>query len=132
MPTALAPHDLRELADQRPDRPTRRRDDDRFSGFRVTDHAQADIRGKTWHPKYTESGRDRRDGRIELAQVRAIRQRVGAPSRLGKHDVAFRVAGMFRGDHRRNGFALHDTTERNRLRIRFPVIHPAAHVGIER
>ena len=107
--------DLRELADQRPDRSARRRDDHRFPGLGLTDHAQAAIRGETWHPEYAEPGRDRRDGRIELAQVRAIRQRVRAPSGVGKHDVAFRVAGMFRGDHRRNGFALHHTTERNRL-----------------
>src|SRR5262245_25395621 len=39
---------------------------------------------------------------------------------------------MLRGDHRPNGFAFHYTTERDRLRIRFPVIHPAAHVGVER
>src|ERR1700682_4630329 len=28
-----------------------------------------------------------------------------APSRVGKNDVAFRVAGMLRDDHRRNGLA---------------------------
>src|SRR5436190_1734840 len=118
--------DLCELADQRADRSTRRRDDHCFSGLGLADNAQTAIRGEPGHPEYAEPRRDRRDGRIELAQVRAIRQRVGAPSRPGKHDVAFRVAGMFRGDHGPNGFALHDTTERNRRRIRFSIIHPAA------
>jgi hypothetical protein len=124
--------DLGKLADQRSDRSTRRRDDHRLPGRGLTDHAQAAIRGEPGHPEYAEPRRDRRDGRIELAQVRAIRQRVRAPSRLGKHDVAFRVAGMLRGDHRRNGFAIHDTTEQDRLRIRFPVIHTAAHIRVER
>src|SRR6266705_3139103 len=61
--------------------------------------------GEPGHPEYAEPRRDRCDGRIELAQVRAIRQGVRTPSRLRKHDVAFRIAGMVRGDHRRNGFA---------------------------
>ena len=39
---------------------------------------------------------------------------------------------MLRGDHRRHGFALHDPAERDRLRIRFPVIHAHAHVRVER
>src|SRR5712691_11630790 len=38
---------------------------------------------------------------------------------------------MLRGDHRRNGFAIHDTTEWDRLRVGLPVIHAAAHVGVE-
>ena len=124
--------DFGELADERSYRSARRRDNHRFSGFGLTDNSQAAIRGKTWHPEYAEPRRDRRDGRIELAQIRTIRQRVRAPSRVGKHDVAFRIARMLRRDHRRNGFALHDTTEWHRRRIRFPLIHPAAHVWIER
>ena len=124
--------DLRELADQRPDRSTRRRDDHRFSGLRFTDHAQAAVCSEPGHPEHAKASCHWRHCRIELAQVRAIRQRVRAPSRLGKHDIAFGIAGMLRDDHLCNGFTLHDTTERNRCRIRFPVIHPAAHIRIER
>jgi hypothetical protein len=132
MPTRPGAGHLRELADQRTDRSTRRRDDHRFAGRGLADHAQAAVRSEPWHPEYAQPRRDRRDAGIELAQVPTIQQRVRAPSRPGEHDVAFRVAGMLRGDHRRHGFAFHDSAERDRLGIRFPVIHPAAHVGVER
>ena len=37
-----------------------------------------------------------------------------------------------RGYHRRHGFAGHDAAERGRRRVRFAIVHPAAHVGVER
>ncbi len=132
MPTALAPAILRELADQRPHRSACRRDDDRFAGLGLADHAQAAVGGEAGHPQHAEPRRHRGDGRVELAQVGAVRQRVCAPPGLGQHDVAFRVAGVVRGDHRGNGFAGHDAAERDRRLVRLAVVHPAAHVGIER
>ena len=86
--------DLGELADQRPHRSARRRDDDRFAGRGLADHAQAAVGGEAGHPQDAEPRRHRGDGRVELAQVGAVRQRVRAPSGLGQHDVAFRVAGV--------------------------------------
>jgi len=62
--------DRRQLGGQRSDRSTRRRDDHRFPGRGLTDHAQTAIRGEPGHPEYAERRRDRRDSRIELAQVR--------------------------------------------------------------
>ena len=120
--------DLGDLTDHRTDCSRRSRDDHSLTCLWLTDIEQPDIGAVPGHPEYTKRRRDRRDGRIELAQVRAIQHRVGAPSRPGNDDVAFGVSGMVRGDHDGNGFPRHDTTERDRRRIRFPVIHPAAHV----
>jgi hypothetical protein len=39
---------------------------------------------------------------------------------------------MFRDEDPRNGFPTHDVAEPDRGRIGFPVIHPAAHVWVER
>jgi len=39
---------------------------------------------------------------------------------------------MFRDEDPRNGFPTHDVAEPDRGRIGFPVIHPAAHIGVER
>ena len=44
---------------------------------------EACIGGETGHTEYAKPRRDRCDGRIQLAQVRAIRQRVRAPSCRG-------------------------------------------------
>src|SRR5262249_48497756 len=45
------PGDLRELANQRANRSARRRDNYRFSGLGLADHAQAGIRGESGHPE---------------------------------------------------------------------------------
>ena len=55
-----------------------------------------------------------------------------APPGRREHDVAFGIVGMFRDEDPRNGFATHDVAESDRGRIGFPVIHPAAHVWVER
>ncbi len=123
--------DLGELANQRPDQSTRCRDDHRFPWRGLPDHAQARIRDESGHPKYAEPGCYRPDGGTSLRRS-ARSERVRTPPRLSKNDVAFRVSGMLRGDHRRNGFASHDTTKRDRRRIRLPIIHLTAHAGVER
>src|SRR5947208_11244154 len=110
MPTALAPATFASWPTSDPTGPLAPATTTVSPGAGLPDDAQAAVCSEPGHPDYAEPRRDRRDGRIELAQVRAIRQGVGAPSRLGKHDVPFRVARMLRRDHRRNGFALHDTT----------------------
>jgi hypothetical protein len=61
-------------------------------------------------------GRDWSNGRIELAkgdavEADAVRKRVRAPDRYCDDDVAFRLAGVVRGDHPRNRFTGHDIAD---------------------
>jgi AMP-binding enzyme C-terminal domain len=74
MPTALAPAILASWPTSDPTGPLAAATH-RFSGLGFADHAQAAICGEAGHPEYAESSCHRRNGRIELAQVRAIRQR---------------------------------------------------------
>lgn len=72
--------ELRELADQRPDRSARRCDNHGFTGLGLADQVQTAISGEPWHTEHAETGRDRRNGWIKLAKAGAIRERVRAPS----------------------------------------------------
>src|SRR5262249_3162386 len=86
--------ELRELADQRPDRSARRGDYHGFTGLRFADQPQTSISCEPWHAEHAETGRDRRHGWIKRAQAGAVRERVRAPSRWGEDKVAFRIRGM--------------------------------------
>jgi hypothetical protein len=125
------------LADQRSDRPARRRDHHGFIGLRLADHAHAAVGGEPRHAEHAQTGRHRCCGGIKLAQVRpisasAVGERVCAPPGRREHDVTFGIVGMFRDEDPRNGFATHDVAEPDWARIGFPIIHPAAHVRVER
>ena len=60
--------ELGELADERPDRSARRCDNHRFTGLRFADHPQTAISSEPRHAEHAETGRDRRNGWIELAK----------------------------------------------------------------
>jgi hypothetical protein len=103
-----------ELADQGTHRPAGRRDNDRFAGLGLANHAPSAVGSKPGHPQHTAPRRDWGDGRVELAQVGAVRHRVCAPPSMSQDDVAYRVAGVVRGDHRGHGLAGHDSAERGK------------------
>src|SRR6266542_4450181 len=88
--------ELRELANQRPDRTAGRRDDDGFAGLRLADDAEAAIRGEPGHSQHAETGCDRRSARIELAKARAVLERVRSPSCSREDDVALHIRGIVR------------------------------------
>jgi len=51
---------------------------------------------------------------------------------MGEHGIAGLEIGMPRFQHDRHRAAFHRVAERSRLGIGFPVVHPTAHIGIER
>src|SRR6202158_357949 len=78
-PDRSAPFDARDLGDDRADGPRRRRHDSDLSGFLLTDVEQADVGSEARHAKNTESGRNGRRSRIQLAEVLAARTAVLLP-----------------------------------------------------
>jgi hypothetical protein len=113
-------------------RPARRRDDHGFARLRFANHPHTAISREPRHAEHAESGRDGCKGRIKFAEACAIRERVRAPSGWCQNDVAFCISWILRCDHPRNRFAGHHIAKLQRLRVGFAVIHPAAHVRIER
>src|SRR5262249_4523370 len=122
--------ELCELSDQRPDRAAGG-DDHGLSGLGLADHAQAAVRGEPRHSEHAEPGRDRRRGRIELAQARAVRERVRSPSCSREDDVTFHIRGIVRDDHMRHAFSGHHLADLERRGIRLPRGHATAHVRVE-
>jgi hypothetical protein len=132
MPTAPRARALRELADQRPNGSARRGDHHGVTGPRGADQPHPGIRREPGHAEHTEGGRDRRHGRIKLAQAGAIGERVRAPAGGCEDEVTCRIRGMVGGEHLRHRVTRHDLAERERRRVGLPVIHQEAHVGVER
>ena len=123
---------LRELAYERPHGAARRRDHHGLARLGLADHAHTAISREPGHPEHAETRADRRQRRVNLAQPRTFGERVRAPSGMREDEVAFRIARMLRRDHFRNRLTNHDIANLERLRIGFPVIHPPAHVWVER
>ena len=123
--------DLGELTDERADRAARGRDDDGFAGLRLSDQGETRIGGEAGHPEDTEAGGDGSERGVELAQPRPVRCRMRAPTRRRKHDLALGVAGMIGRDHFGDALAGHHLADPDRLGVGLPVVHPAAHVGVE-
>src|SRR6266853_1419600 len=109
--------ELRKLSDERPDRTAGRGDDHGFSGLRLAEHA--------------EPGRDRRRGLIELAQARAVRERVRPPSCSREDDFTFGIRGIVRNEYMRHALPGHHLSDLERRGIRLTLVHAAAHVRVE-
>src|SRR5437879_4335269 len=60
------PGELRELADERPDRPARRGDDDGFVGLRLAEPPQPALRGEPRQTEHAHAGRARGRGPTEV------------------------------------------------------------------
>src|SRR5262245_36914669 len=72
---------------------------DSLPRLRLSDFEKTDIGGHPRHTEDTERGRDRRHLRIELAQSRAIRERVFLPAAIAENDIANRVFWIARLDN---------------------------------
>src|SRR5262249_44654319 len=77
-------------------------------------------------------GRERRRLWIELAQARAVRDRVFLPAAEAEHDVASGILRMARAHDLADGAAHHRLPDLGGLGVRLRPAHAAAHVGIER
>src|SRR5271157_875338 len=82
MPTALAPAIFASWPTSDPTGPLAAATTTVSPGVGLPITRRPPYAGEPRHAEHAEPRRDRRDGRVELAQVRAIRQRVRAPSRL--------------------------------------------------
>ena len=95
-PDRAASLDLGDLPDDRADRTRRRRDRDGFTGPRLADFREAHIGRHARHAEHAERRRDRCRRRIELAQARAVGNRVVLPAAMAQHNVADGKFGMSR------------------------------------
>ena len=128
-PTAPDPGDL---ADHRADRPGGRGHHQGLAGLGPADLAQPDVRGLAGHAEDALRGRDRRQTRIDLLCLAGSKQGVVLPAAAAGHDLARGEAGEIGAHHLTDRAAGHDLAERHRLRIGRPLVHPPAHVRVER
>ena len=87
-PDDPAPFELRDLADERSDRPGGGGDDHGLPLLGLTEIEKSDIAREARHAKDAESGGDWRNRRVDGAQTIAIGDRVLLPAGTAEHDVA--------------------------------------------
>ncbi len=87
---------------------------------------------ETGHAEDAERGRDRRDGRIEPSQGGAVGERPLAPAELVQDPLTFRVPRVARDGDTPDRTAGHRLAERERRDVRAHVVHPRAHVRVDR
>jgi hypothetical protein len=69
---------------------------------------------------------------VNLANARAIGNRVRSPSSLSQDNVTLGIFGATRFDHPRDRLTDHYIADLKGLRIGLSVVHAATHIGIKR
>src|SRR6266403_939531 len=131
--------DLRELADDGADGAGGGGHDDGLTGLGLGDVVEAHVRRQAGHAEDAERGGDRRRLRVELerterpdARAGGLRDVVRLPATVGEHEIARREGGVARFHHLADGAADHRLSQLHGRRVRLHVVHPAAHVRIQR
>jgi hypothetical protein len=132
---AVRDHDTPVLFDwlvNRPDRTRGCRDHDGFASGGFADLEQPHVSSHAGHPEDAECGLNWCSRWIDLLQAGTIGQRMGLPAGTAYDDIALGKPGDVRGNHFADGATLHYIADANRLGAGRRVVHPAAHVRVER
>ena len=122
----------RQLDCHAPDSACRPRDEDRVTLLHVCDVDDPDVRREPSHPQHAERGRHRRDRRVDGAHPAAADDRRLAPAVVMDDPRAFGPPVVPRRDDPAHGTAAHRLPERERRHVGLGVVHPAAHVRVDR
>src|SRR5216684_925689 len=86
----------------------------------------------TRDPEHAEARRDRHPGWIQFAKTRTIGKHMRSPSSVSEDDVPFGVIGIAGCNHFCDRLTDHYIADLKWFRIGLAVIHPAAHIRIQR
>src|SRR5262249_26321929 len=98
-PDRAAAFDFGDLSDDATDGARCGGDDNRLTRLRLANVGQADVRRHTGHAERSDGCRDRRDRRIELAQLASARKAKILPAVVAHDEIAGGKRGIFRLDH---------------------------------
>ncbi len=126
------PARLGDLHHGRSDRACGRRHEHDIAGLGPGHAQQTEIGGHPRHPEQSEKLLWRYAQLGKLLDLRAGQNRLVAPSQKMLHHVTDRDALGLALDHFADRAALHRLAQRKRRNVRFHVVHPPAHIGIDR
>ena len=122
---------FRDLSHRGADRSSGAGDNDGFARLGVADIEQAEIGGQSGHAEDAQGCGNRLVARADFADFRAVGDQVFLPADHAGDHVTGGEPVVFRFDDFADRLPDHHVAESHGISIRFPLVHPPPHVGID-